>query len=258
MPIPFRPGSFVLGALTLGAVLALTGARVAGTERSLLVQLEPQPKDHVRITGDVPYQVPLGKVLTLEAFGCDGTPVSWNQLIRIEADGQAIGMLETYSNQEPRDIPFGITVGEGSTVSLVEVNSQGPAKVVVYGYLSDARTADDDEGSLRVQLEPQPKDHVRVYEGVPYQVPRGKLLTLRAYAPDGSWPDTKKTVRVEVDGQPTGRLDINKFMIYGIDVWEIPFGITAVEGSTVSLVEVSTPSVPPSSRIVAYGYLSDA
>ena len=134
-----QPGSFLLGALTLGACLFLTSSRVAEDchLRSLLVQTAPQPRDHVRLLEGTPYQVPTGKVLTLKAYGIDGSLMGVNTQVRVEVDGQPVGRLST-GNGEIREIPFGITTGEGSTVEIVKISTSAADLMVVYGYLSDA------------------------------------------------------------------------------------------------------------------------
>jgi hypothetical protein len=107
----------------------------------VLVHTAPQPKDHVRLVEGVPYQVPADKVLTLKGFLHGSGSTNLNSATDIDVDGQSYGVLFGY-DQEMEEIPFGITIPSGSTVTPVDVSvnagSQGPAAVLVYGYLSDA------------------------------------------------------------------------------------------------------------------------
>lgn len=135
-------GSFVLGSIALGGLLFLASSRAVGglDLRPLIVQVAPHPRDHVRLVEGTPYQVPARRFLTLKSFTADGSTTDTTGAFRVEVDGKGIATLYRYSLETGvLEIPFGITVGPGSTVDLVEINpKQASAPVVVYGYLSDA------------------------------------------------------------------------------------------------------------------------
>jgi len=144
MSSSFHTSSFLLGVFTLGACLFLGSAGGADGHVSptVVLQTGPQPKDHVRIHQGVPYQVPAGKVLTLKGF--THSTLSTNSVTGIEVDGQRIGRLVGYGSPGEssgvEEIPFGITVFEGETVTAIDIGAPAtsPSMIVLLGHLSNA------------------------------------------------------------------------------------------------------------------------
>ena len=108
--------------------------------------------------------------------------------------------------------------------------------------------------SFQVQLAPHPRDHVRIIEGSPYVVPAGKILTLKAVSATGEQPSD---VTLEIDGQSVAVLRTFGVVFGGgggPGVAEIPFGLSARAGETVTMTSIFGPNPD---QAVAFGFLSE-
>jgi hypothetical protein len=95
---------------------------------------------------------------------------------------------------------------------------------------------------------PHPRDMVRVVQGESYQVPAGKILTLREFVATSKFGGTNV---LAVDGQrlcAVGGLDFGENQL-------LELGITATAGQVVT-IEAEFPPAP--APIVAIGFLVDA
>lgn len=106
---------------------------------------------------------------------------------------------------------------------------------------------DSPSDALLVQLAPRPRDLVRVTEGTPYVVPRGRVLVLENFGVTGS---NRSEVTLLIDGVPA--LNVDLFGSRGVD---LGIGVAAQAGETVS-VESGIPD--PTSLAVALGYLGNS
>jgi hypothetical protein len=114
--------------------------------------------------------------------------------------------------------------------------------VAVLGFAAPAQP----ERSVFVNLAPVPADHVRIVEGVPFEVPEGRTVTLKMSTVAGA---PGFGAQVQIDG-----MAVYNGSIIG-EAEEIPFGITAFSGEVIT---VSQEFPAMGSTAIVFGYLSDA
>jgi hypothetical protein len=107
------------------------------------IEVEPHPRDYVRIAGGIPYVVPQGKVLVLTAVGAEkfiGSPcmfvwIDGNQELGVSADVPEGGAASI------KPIPLGLAASENSVVEIrygTGGNSTSVGFPRAWGYLADA------------------------------------------------------------------------------------------------------------------------